>query len=131
MERIERISAITLKVANMRASVRFYGDLLGMELIHGGPDASFSSLRTAHTESSILNLQQGRSGKEWGRIIFLLVDVDAFWSHLREKGYDPEKPEDAAWGERFFHVQDPDGHELSFAQPIGNCEGRDVSQTRH
>src|SRR5438094_9365715 len=26
-------------------------------------------------------------------------------------------PRDAEWGERFFHVTDPDGHELSFAWP--------------
>jgi len=29
-----------------------------------------------------------------------------------------ESPRDAAWGERFFHVTDPDGHELSFAEPL-------------
>jgi len=27
-------------------------------------------------------------------------------------------PRDAAWGERFFHLTDPDGHELSFAWPL-------------
>jgi hypothetical protein len=26
-------------------------------------------------------------------------------------------PRDAKWGERFFHLTDPDGHELSFAWP--------------
>jgi len=31
-------------------------------------------------------------------------------------GLKPESPRDAAWGERFFHVTDPDGHELSFAE---------------
>jgi hypothetical protein len=25
---------------------------------------------------------------------------------------------DAEWGERFFHLVDPDGHELSFARPL-------------
>src|SRR6478735_9409496 len=25
---------------------------------------------------------------------------------------------DAEWGERFFHLTDPDGHELSFAWPL-------------
>ena len=25
---------------------------------------------------------------------------------------------DAEWGERFFHLTDPDGHELSFAWPM-------------
>jgi uncharacterized glyoxalase superfamily protein PhnB len=27
-------------------------------------------------------------------------------------------PRDAEWGERFFHLSDPDGHELSFARPL-------------
>jgi hypothetical protein len=29
-----------------------------------------------------------------------------------------ETSRDADWGERFFHFADPDGHELSFAQPL-------------
>ena len=34
-------------------------------------------------------------------------------------GYRPDTaPRDAEWGERFFHVTDPDGHELSFAKPL-------------
>ena len=28
------------------------------------------------------------------------------------------EPADAPWGERYFHVRDPDGHELSFARPL-------------
>ena len=35
---IEKISAITFLVAHMRNSVRFYRDVLGMEIIHGGED---------------------------------------------------------------------------------------------
>ena len=27
-------------------------------------------------------------------------------------------PRDAEWGERYFHLTDPDGHELSFARPL-------------
>jgi catechol 2,3-dioxygenase-like lactoylglutathione lyase family enzyme len=30
---IENISAITLRVLNMKASVQFYGNVLGMELL--------------------------------------------------------------------------------------------------
>ena len=29
-----------------------------------------------------------------------------------------EPAKDAPWGERFLHVADPDGHELSFAEPL-------------
>jgi catechol 2,3-dioxygenase-like lactoylglutathione lyase family enzyme len=33
--RVERISAVTLTVASMQNSVRFYRDVLGMEIIYG------------------------------------------------------------------------------------------------
>jgi len=81
--RIEKISAVTLKVASMRNSVRFYGDVLGMEVIYGGEDGSFSSLRANDGSAPILNLEQGRSVTSWGRMIFYVADVDAFWEYLR------------------------------------------------
>jgi catechol 2,3-dioxygenase-like lactoylglutathione lyase family enzyme len=40
--RIEKISAVTFRVGDMRASVRFYGDVLGLEIVYGGADAFFS-----------------------------------------------------------------------------------------
>jgi catechol 2,3-dioxygenase-like lactoylglutathione lyase family enzyme len=76
------------------------------------------SLRAKHGSAPILNLEQGRSVPGWGRMIFYVADVDAFWEYLRGKGFNPESPRDASWGERYFHMPDPDGHELSFARPI-------------
>ena len=116
--RIEKISAVTFRVSDMRRSVRFYKDVLGMEIIYGGEDGSFSSLRAKDGNTPILNLEQGRSVPCWGRMIFYVADVDAFWEYLRGKGFNPESPRDASWGERYFHMSDPDGHELSFARPI-------------
>jgi catechol 2,3-dioxygenase-like lactoylglutathione lyase family enzyme len=58
------------------------------------------------------------NGTDWGRMIFYVADVDEFWDYLRGKGFNPEKPRDASWSERYFHMPDPDGHELSFARPI-------------
>ena len=113
---IERISAITLRVLNMKASVQFYRNELGMELIYGGERASFSSLRASNSGSVILNLEQGDRVSQWGRIIFHVTSVDAFWALLKGEGFDPEIPQDASWGERYFHVLDPDGHQLSFAR---------------
>jgi hypothetical protein len=51
-------------------------------------------------------------------MIFYVADVDAFWEYLRGKGFDPESPRNASGGERYFHMPDPDSHELSFARPI-------------
>ena len=115
---VEKISAVTLRVASMPISVRFYRDLLGLEIVHGGEDAYFSSLRTNHGKDPILNLERGHPVARWGRLIFYVSDVDRFWSYLQANGLRPQKPQDASWGERYFHVSDPDGHELSFARPI-------------
>jgi len=115
---IEKISAVTLRVTNMTESVRFYRDVLGMELLYGGEDAGFSSLRVQDAQSAILNLEQGDRVTRWGRLIFYVTDVDALWTHLNARGFDPEIPQDAYWGERYFHMPDPDGHELSFARPL-------------
>src|SRR5713226_5843958 len=85
----------------MGASVRFYRDVLGVEIIYGGEEAYFSSLRTKDGKNPILNLEQGKPATEWGRVIFYVVDTDAFWTHLKERGFDPERPRDASWGERY------------------------------
>ena len=114
---VEKISAVTLRVTNMEASVRFYKDILGLETIYGGEGSDFTSLRTKD-EGTILNLEHGHADSQWGRLIFHVSDVDRFWAYLTEKGFHPDSPRDASWGERYFHMSDPDGHELSFARPL-------------
>ena len=51
--RIEKISAVAFRILNMKASVRFYGDVLGMEIVYGGENAFFSSLRAKDVEDPI------------------------------------------------------------------------------
>ena len=53
-----------------------------------------------------------------GAVDFYVSDVDRFWAYLIEKGFHLDSPQDASWGERYFHMADPDGHELSFARPF-------------
>jgi catechol 2,3-dioxygenase-like lactoylglutathione lyase family enzyme len=115
---IETISEITFRVLNMEASVRFYRNVLGMELLYGGERARFSSLRANDSESAILNLERRDTVSRWGRLIFHVTNVDAFWTHLKEEGFEPKIPQDAPWGERYSHMLVPDGHELSFARPL-------------
>jgi len=62
--------------------------------------------------------QLSRIHSEYSRIIFHVADVDGFWAYFKEKCLHPESPRDASWGERYFQMCDPHGHELSFAQPI-------------
>ena len=91
---IEKISAVTFRVANMTQSVRFYRDVLGMELLYGGEGTGFSSLRAKDAQSAILNLEQGEPVTSWGRLIFYVTDLDALWNHLKDWGFDPKIPRD-------------------------------------
>ena len=53
------------------------------------------------------------------RVIFHVDDVDALYAVVLAGGFAPEAPpRDASWGERYFHLTDPDGHALSFAKPL-------------
>jgi uncharacterized glyoxalase superfamily protein PhnB len=55
----------------------------------------------------------------WGRVVLWVDDVDAMHRRALAAGFAPEtSPMDAPWGERYFHIRDPDGHELSFARPL-------------
>ena len=62
---VEKISAVTLRVANMRASVRFYKDVLGLEIIYGGESSYFTSLRTKDGDT-ILNLEHSNASNPVG-----------------------------------------------------------------
>jgi catechol 2,3-dioxygenase-like lactoylglutathione lyase family enzyme len=57
---VEKISAVTLRVATMEASVRFYKEVLGLEIIYGGEGSYFTSLRTKDG-GTILNLEHGNA----------------------------------------------------------------------
>jgi len=113
------INAVTLVTADMGASHAFYR-ALGFECVVGGADTPFITYRAG---DGFLNVQLDRVHAPipgiWGRVVFWVDDVDAMYERARTHGYEPEMaPADAAWGERYFHLRDPDGHELSFARPI-------------
>lgn len=114
---VEALSAVTLACTDMTHSVQFYRSL-GFELIYGGGGTQFSSFRAG---GGYLNLIASEVGPEafWGRAIFYVSDVDAFYQQALDVGLEPlTAPADAPWGERYFHLRDPDGHELSFARPL-------------
>jgi len=115
--RISHISAITLVVGDMARSVKFYSKL-GLSLVYGGPEADFTTFQAGE---GCINLIHGDPNKGWwGRVVLRVEGVDSLYDRLTEAGLEPEAPpRDAGWGERFFHLRDPDGHELSFAQLLG------------
>lgn len=124
---IEGLSALTLATHDMGQAVQFYRTL-GFELLYGGEDTSFTSFRVGGNYLNLVAAPAGRQWLWWGRAIFYVADVDAFHARLLAAGIAPQMPpRDAPWGERFFHVTDPDGHELSFARPLAPRDGGQFS----
>ena len=114
---IKGISAVTFATHDMKKAVQFY-QCLGFKLKYGGENAGFSSFLPA-TDSSILQSRTKKKVVLVGRTIFHVDDVDAVYNMALESGLAPDTfPKDAGWGERYFHITDPDGHELSFACPL-------------
>ena len=111
------INAITLGVHDMDRSVHFYNEVLGQPIVYGGKGELFTSIEFG---SSFVNLFVHDGPIEfWGRVIFHVPDPEEIHAILVAAGLEPEAaPMDAPWGERYFHVRDPDGHELSFARPL-------------
>jgi len=114
---VQRISAVTLATADMRAAVRFY-TAVGFEVTRGGESAAFTTFRVGDAHLNLIAEPDHRPAF-WGRIIFHVANVDDLYRHLVAQQIRPDtSPADAAWGERYFHVTDPDGHQVSFARPL-------------
>jgi len=112
------ISAVALATLDMAASVQFY-EALGFKLTFGGVAAPFSSLRFGQCFVNLALREIETPVAWWGRVIFHVPDVDAVYDMAMVNGFDVEAPpRDAPWGERYFHITDPAGHQLSFAKPL-------------
>ena len=115
---IEGISAVTLGTHDMRRAVGFYR-ALGFELLYGGETSSFTSFRAGPGYLNLIAQPEQQRWSWWGRLIFYVSDVDALYGLALAAGCQPTTvPRDAEWGERYFHLTDLDGHELSFARPL-------------
>ena len=113
-----QISAVTLAVQNMARAVEFYKSTVGLNLLYGGPGDGFTSFSIGDGYLN-LTLEPNREPCWWGRVIIYVDDVDAMYRQVTAAGDNPTTaPQDAPWGERYFHINDPDGHELSFSRRL-------------
>ena len=112
--KIQHFAAVNLAVQDMAQSVDFYRKL-GLELLYGGEHSSFATFRASEGYIN-LRLISSEVVRRQRRVILLVEEVDSLYSKLKESGLEPESPRDGDPGERFFHLKDPDGHKLTFAQ---------------
>jgi catechol 2,3-dioxygenase-like lactoylglutathione lyase family enzyme len=134
MMNVYKISAVTLLIKDMSRSCMFYSKIPGFKLIYGGsPSDLFTSYEIGNS-SVYLNLElfkmmtnnQEREARNAVKIILHTEDVDELYFYFKSDKtisrlvlFDNE-PTDASWGERYFHIRDPDGYLLSFAKTIKN-----------
>jgi catechol 2,3-dioxygenase-like lactoylglutathione lyase family enzyme len=110
---IQDISAVTFAVRDMARSVDFY-QKLGFKMLFGGERGPFNRLKAGEAFVDLV-ASPGYEYRWWGRAIFRVDDADAQHQVWQAQGLMPESPKNGPWGSAFFHLSDPDGHELSFA----------------
>ena len=117
---INSISAVTLATHDMARAVRFYR-CLGFSRLYGGEYSAFTSFSVGSSYLNLIGQPKDRQWSWWGRIVFYVSDVDALYESALANGLNPDSaPSDAEWGERYFHLTDPDGHQLSFAKALAS-----------
>jgi catechol 2,3-dioxygenase-like lactoylglutathione lyase family enzyme len=150
--KVNRISAITLKVKDMEKSCSLYSKIPGFRLTCGGrPSDSFTTFEIGEeskTTTTYLNLERveddddddddgssddsykkpnlgkTKGSEDFGRVIFHTENVDKLYSYMKHDEYISKyivfenEPTNAPWGERYFHIREANGYQLSFAQPL-------------
>jgi len=90
--KIQHRTAVNLAVQDMAQSVDFYRKL-GLELLYGGENASFTTFRASEGYIN-LRLISSQVGSRLSRVILLVEEVDSLYSKLKESGLEPESPRD-------------------------------------
>ena len=121
------------EVFDMIASVAFYRDKLGFELIFASPEVDTAEGRFSH----FVRLRFGRSdiflntaydsnerpavrdearwrGHSDVALYIECDDVDRLHSHICERGLDVDPPVLTGYGMKGIHLRDPDGYGLHF-----------------
>ncbi|MDQ3851428.1 MAG: VOC family protein [Thermoproteota archaeon] len=132
----------------MEKSCSLYSKIPGFRLTYGGkPSDSFTTFEIGEGSkatylnlegieedegssdfSKIPNLGRARGSEDFGRVIFHTENVGELYSYMRQDEYISKsivfenEPANAPWGERFFHIREPNGYQLSFAQPLARVD---------
>jgi catechol 2,3-dioxygenase-like lactoylglutathione lyase family enzyme len=136
MMNVYKISAVTLLIKEMKRSCNFYSKIPGFKLIYGGyPSDLFTTYEIGNSAvylnlelfKMIANSQKG-DRRNAVKIILHTENVDELYFYFKKDRtisrliLFENEPTDASWGERYFHIRDPDGYLLSFAKTIKNQE---------
>jgi len=101
---IKKIAHITIGVSDLKKSVSFYQDILGLEKMGEWPNYAIFD---------IAGVSFGLEPKEKLEICLLVEDVDKAYGNLKDKGVKfVTEPKDQPWGVRDATFVDPDGNKF-------------------
>lgn len=130
-----------LQVFDMPASIAFYRDVLGFEIVgsDGKPvphndwvllelNGAQLMLNTAYERNHRPSQPDAKRRAAHGDtcIYFGCPDVDAAYAYLRDKGVQLKPPKVAPYGMKQLYLQDPDGFELCFQWRADKTEKPDA-----
>jgi catechol 2,3-dioxygenase-like lactoylglutathione lyase family enzyme len=115
-----------LLVADLQRSVDYFTERLGFEChLFGDPPNFATAARDAAVILIALSDQPERLVPHWQIVDMMwdayirVDDVDAIYAEVQERGAGIDYTiYDAPHGFREFGVQDPDGHDIAFGQPL-------------
>jgi glyoxylase I family protein len=130
-----------LEVFDMAASLAFYRDVLGFEVVStsGEPDPDHWALLRLNGVELMLDsaYEPGErpaapdparvAGHHDAALYFGCPDVDAAYAHLRALGIAAKEPHVASYGMKQLYVTDPDGYVVCFQWP----ESRETADRWH
>ena len=120
-------SSAVLLVADIERSARYYGEQLGFECeAYGDPPDFLVAKRDAAIILMALCADADKIVPNWRIVenvwnVFIRVDdVEAIYAEVQRRGAGIDYTlYDAPSGFREFGVQDPDGHDIAFGEPLG------------
>jgi predicted enzyme related to lactoylglutathione lyase len=125
MTRLTGVSPVLL-VSDIERSVGFWRDELGFECqLHGQPPTFATARRDEATVLLALCPDQAAIVPNWKLVdqtwnVYIRVDdADAIYAEVQQRGAAIDYSiYNAPHGFREFGVQDPDGHDIAFGQPL-------------
>ena len=110
-----RLLHVRVNVSDFARSVAWYEETLGFKAEgHWPPDEpAYAHFDTGGAQLAISVMEPVPAA---GRCNFTVVDVEGWWSRLRNRATVVEPLHDTPYGTRKFTIADPDGNELGFVK---------------
>jgi predicted enzyme related to lactoylglutathione lyase len=119
---------VIIVARDMDRMVRFYRDVIGLEVTYPAPDADFSGENwvTLSAGSCTLAIHGGGEIKGSGAAIlsFRVDDLDYTYWDLKKRGVEIEEPRKVSDDVRAAHLRDPEGNRVSLEQVGVPVNGR-------